>query len=263
MKSNMPPLQDIKALTFDVFGTCVDWRTTVVAEVWASWTSKAESQDLTEPAREKLKSLMHQDAEDFAQQWRNSYRKFTSSFVPGETPWKDVDTHHYDSLILLLQEWGISEAYSDGESRELSLVWHRLVPWTDSIAGLRRLNAKYTTATLSNGNQELLKDLNRMLDDGFQLIFSVADFGAYKPNPLVHDGTVSKLGLPPEHVALVAAHLGDLKAARGRGMKTIYVERLAEEVYGPEEIEKAREWVDIWVPLEEEGFIEVARRLGC
>ncbi|PKS08481.1 hypothetical protein jhhlp_004864 [Lomentospora prolificans] len=262
MANGSLPLQNVRALVFDVFGTSVDWRSTVVAEVYASWTAKAQAADLPEQLRGRLKALSRHDSEQFSQQWRDSYGQFTSTFVPGHTPWKDIDTHHYDSLLQLLDKWQLSDVYTDAEARELSLVWHRLGPWPDSAQGLRKLGSRYTTATLSNGNPELLNDLNKMVNGQFQVIISAADFSAYKPNPRVYNGAAEKLGLPTDQVALVAAHLRDLDAARGCGMKTIYVERLGEEDCTGDEVEEARRWVDVWVSLGEEGFVEVARRLG-
>ncbi|CAI4212680.1 unnamed protein product [Parascedosporium putredinis] len=239
-----PKYRDIKALVFDVFGTCVDWRTTVVAELQAVFASKAEAPELPDPLRQRLQSLTRQDWEEFAQKWRMSYGEFTSGFVLGRTPWKDVDAHHYDSL-----------------TRQLSLVWHRLGPWKDSVEGLRLISEKYPTATLSNGNPELLRDLNGMLEGGFRFIISAADFHAYKPNPIVYNGAASKLGLATEQVAMVAAHVGDLEAARGCGMKTIYVERPKEEDSPAEDVEKARDWVDLWIPVEGNGFVDIAKHL--
>ena len=65
---------------------------------------------------------------------------------------------------------------------------------------------------------------------------------------------------------MVAAHLDDLKAAKSQGMQVIYVERLGEEKWSAEEVERARSdgWVDIWVGLrlDHGGFLEVAQKLG-
>ena len=158
------------------------------------------------------------------------------------------------------------------EVRDLSLVWHRLRPWDDSAEGLRRLRAAgLVTATLSNGNRELLRDLDAHGGLGFARIVSAADFGAYKPDPRVYRGAVAALGFQndddgnPGSVAMAAAHLGDLAGARACGLRTIYVERPGEEAWSPDEdrYQEARGWVDMWVSEGEGGFLEVARRLGC
>jgi 2-haloacid dehalogenase len=263
-----PGFEDIKALLFDVFGTVVDWRTTVVAELIRRAESKQASPDFgglsDESSTSRFQRLTAEDWATFAQEWRNSYGKFTRSFVPGVTEWKDIDTHHHESLLELLSAWGISGIYDDDEARSISLVWHYLKPWDDSSRGLQLLGTRFVTSTLSNGNHALLEDLNEHGKLGFQRIISSADFKAYKPNPKTYLGAAKSLGVEPHQCTLVAAHLGDLKAARSHGFKTIYVERFREETWGRDSTEfvDARTWVDIWVSEDKEGFIEVARRLG-
>jgi 2-haloacid dehalogenase len=195
--------------------------------------------------------------------WRNSYKKFTKGFVPGESEWRDIDTHHHLALIYLLKKWQLEGLYTEDEVKGLNLVWHYLDPWIDSSAGLHKLGTKFVTSTLSNGNQSLLKDLNEHGNLGFGKLQSSADFKAYKPHPSVYLGAAKAMGVEPAEVAMVAAHLSDLKAARGLGFKTIYVER-KEEDWKPdqEEYKYAKTWVDLWVKEEEDGFNQVARRFG-
>ena len=199
-----------------------------------------------------------------AEKWRNSYKKFTKGFVPGETEWRDIDTHHQLALIDLLKTWQLEGMYTEDEVKELSLIWHYLDSWTDSSAGLQRLGTKFVTSTLSNGNQSLLKDLNQHGNLGFRKLQSSEDFKAYKPHPSVYLGAAKAMGVEPVEVAMVAAHLSDLKAARGLGFKTIYVERKEEEDWksDQEEYKDAKTWVDMWVKEEEDGFLQVARRFG-
>ncbi|KAI2625065.1 haloacid dehalogenase [Hypoxylon sp. NC1633] len=265
MASAVPEaLRNIKALTFDVFGTVVDWRSSVCEELVRRAREKKEASGLSDDSRARLDAMSNDDWGKFAQEWRDSYHVFTRGFVPGETAWKDIDTHHYDALHELLRKWGLTGIFADEEARSLSLVWHRLRPWNDSSAGLKLLGTRLVTATLSNGNQSLLHDLDVHGDLGFRRFLSSADYGAYKPHPRVYLGAVETLGLRAEEVAMVAAHLGDLAGARANGLRTIYVERPREEAWGVEEdrYKEAREWVDVWITEKEEGFLEVARRLG-
>ncbi|KAK1543105.1 haloacid dehalogenase [Colletotrichum paranaense] len=270
-------LRDLKALAFDVFGTVVDWRSSVVDELTsraeaklASSSSTSTSTNDDKDTKEKLGKLATTNWPTFAQEWRTSYMRFVRGYVPGQTPWKDIDAHHHDSLVELLGTWGLEGVYYPEEIRELSLVWHRLRPWADSVEGLRRLGGKYVTSTLSNGNRTLLGDLDAFGGLGFRKILSAEDFRAYKPHAAVYDGAVEALvgggsgGGKAREVAMVAAHLGDLMAARGRGMRTVYVERPEEEDWevGSERYEDAKGWVDIWVKEGEGGFEEVARLLG-
>ncbi|KAL3302733.1 haloacid dehalogenase [Colletotrichum asianum] len=257
-------LSNVKALTFDVFGTVVDWRSSVTDELTSRAAAKATSGALSTADKDKLAAV---DWPKFAQEWRNSYKNFVHSYIPGQTAWKDIDAHHRDSLVELLGTHHLEDVFSADEIRDLSLVWHRLRPWPDSAAGLQRLGSKFVTATLSNGNRTLLEDLDSFGGLGFRKILSGEDWKAYKPNPVVYDGAVEALlgkGGEKGDVAMVAAHLGDLYAARGRGMRTVYVERAREEDWevGSQKYEDAKGWVDVWVKVDEGGFEEVARRLG-
>ncbi|KAI8260826.1 hypothetical protein K4K58_001708 [Colletotrichum sp. SAR11_239] len=183
-------LSNVKALTFDVFGTVVDWRSSVTDELTSRASAKATSEALSPIDKDKLAAV---DWPTFAQEWRNSYKNFVHSYVPGQTAWKDIDAHHHDSLVELLHENRLEGVWSEDEIRDLSLVWHRLRPWPDSAAGLQRLGSKFVTATLSNGNRTLLEDLDAFGGLGFRRILSGEDWKAYKPSPVVYDGAVEAL----------------------------------------------------------------------
>ncbi|KAI0965438.1 HAD-like domain-containing protein [Xylaria arbuscula] len=267
MSPSIESLKDVKALTFDVFGTVVDWRSSVHEELIKRARDKVASPGfhrLSERLQSRLRGISDEDWGTFAQEWRYSYGEFTQSFVPGETEWKDIDTHHYDSLKELLRKWDVEGVYTEEEIRSLSLTWHYLRPWSDSAQGIQKLGTRYVTATLSNGNISLLEDLDKYGSLGFKRIISSADFGAYKPHPRTYRGAVDALGYAPDEVAMVAAHLGDLYAARANGLRTIYVERDREEVWPHDDSrwQHARDWVDLWISQSEEGFVELARRLG-
>jgi 2-haloacid dehalogenase len=183
MPTWIDPLESVKALTFDVFGTVVDWRSTVHSELTKRARDKIASpafSTILEPLQSRFREISDEDWGRFAQEWRAAYGEFSQNFVPGETEWKDIDTHHYDSLNELLQKWDVAGVYADDELRSLSLTWHYLRPWDDSALGIQRLGTRYVTATLSNGNRSLLEDLNSHGSLGFNRIISTADFGAYK-----------------------------------------------------------------------------------
>lgn len=261
----LPPLAEVKALTFDVFGTVVDWRSSVTEELYLRAHRKLAGDELPDALRSRLGQLGEDDWGRFAQEWRDSYGAFTRGFDASRDEWKTVDQHHHDSLVALLDAWGLGGLYSAAEARSLSLVWHRLRPWPDSPGGLSALAALgLTLSTLSNGNTVLLRDLDDFGSLGFQRLLSAETFRAYKPAPAVYLGAARELGVQPGQVAMVAAHLGDLVAARDCGLRTIYVERPGEEAWGGDEdrYREARGWVDLWVPEGDGGFDEVARQLG-
>ncbi|KAK4131111.1 haloacid dehalogenase [Trichocladium antarcticum] len=255
----------IKALTFDVFGTTVNRLNPVVAAL----TTLAATKLATSPpstTHRQLATLTPADWTLFAQQWHAAYGAFTRAFVRGTTPWRDVGTHFHDSLLVLLDQWRLGGVYTAAETEALGKVWHALTPWPDSAPGLARLKrAGLVTSTLSNGNRALLEDLDGFGGLGFQRLIGAEDFKAYKPAPEVYLGACKALGCEPGEVAMVAAHLEDLAAARALGLRTVYVERPGEEAWGVEEerYRLAREWVDLWVAEGEGGFDEVATRLGA
>jgi 2-haloacid dehalogenase len=268
MSTTNPP----KALLTDVFGTVVNWRLTV-----SSYLTQRASEALNSPSSSlpsTLRTVASQTSwPDIAQLWRTSYYNFVRSYDPAEaqrdpSKFKTVDQHHVEALHKILVDHNLIGLWTDTEIEKIALIWHFLDPWSDSAAGLGKLNAKFETATLSNGNTSLLQDLANHGHLPYKHILSGEDFGAYKPHPSVYLGAAKKLGLKPDECALVAAHLGDLEAARGCGYQTIYIEREKEEGWKPEAIQKAKDegWVDMWIGLEDiatgGGFLEVAQRFG-
>ncbi|RMJ04884.1 hypothetical protein CDV36_014451 [Fusarium kuroshium] len=256
------PLSKVKALTFDVFGTVVDWRSSVTEELTLRAYRKLSS-DLPQPLKTRLEELKEDDWGRFAQEWRNSYSKFTLGYDQKKDSWKSIDQHHHDSLVDLLESWNLTGLFSPSEIESLSLVWHRLTPWPDSSDGLRELGKTYKTSTLSNGNLALLRDLNDFGNLGFHGFLSAETFKTYKPDPAVYLGAARELGVEPHEVAMVATHLNDLAGARACGLRTVYVERPDEEAWAKddERYKQAKDWVDLWITEEEEGFLTLARKL--
>ncbi|MCJ1434755.1 hypothetical protein MMC27_004125 [Xylographa pallens] len=274
MSGNIKP----KAVLCDVFGTVVNWRLTVTESLKTRAASTLSSPALSLPSATRLQAATV-DWSDFAQKWRNSYGEFTQNYTASKSssgedslPFKTVDQHHHDSLISLLDEYQLHGLWSADEIKEISLIWHFLIPWPDSPSGLETINKLgIQTCTLSNGNVSLLTDMAAFAHLPWTHILSSEHFGAYKPAPEVYKGAAKMLGLEPGECAMIAAHLGDLKAARECGLKTIYVERESEETWNKGDVEKAKVegWTDLWVGLEDgdgdgdrKGFLEIARRLA-
>jgi 2-haloacid dehalogenase len=203
-------VDDIRALVFDVFGTVVDWRSGV--------------------ARDVRRLLPGIDAEAFADAWRERYVPSMDRVRRGEQPWTPLDDLHRTSLDELLAEFGRPDV-PESVRGELVLAWHRLEPWPDAVEGLTRLKARYVIASLSNGNVALLVDMAKHGGLPWDTVLCAELFEHYKPDPEVYDGAARLLGLPPERVLMVAAHVSDLAAARARGLRTAYVHRPAE--HGP------------------------------
>ena len=259
--------QPIKGLFFDVFGTCVDWRGTVTRGLHdaSSKALNSAAASIASKVRMTASDMTIEDWGVFAQDWRNTYKAFTKKLAanPGIT-WKTVDEHHHDSLIELLQERGLEGLWTPEEVRSLSLIWHHLDPWSDSVQGVTAMNSLFYTCTLSNGNIALLDDLRAYSKIPFTHVLSAEMFGSYKPSPTVYLGAAEKMGLNPSECAMVAAHLYDLKAAKNLGFSAVYVWRPQEEDMDEAQVEQAKKegWVDVWVEEGKDGFVTAAERLG-
>ena len=229
------------ALVFDVFGTVVDWRSSVVAEGTARGARLGLAVDWAA----------------FADDWRAGYPLAMDEVRRGVLPWTNIDGLHRRILDRLLAERGI--ALDEAEAAEFNRVWHRLDPWPDSVEGLTRLKARFPIATLSNGNVRLLVDMARHAGLPWDAIFSAELFGHYKPDPEAYLGACRLLDLPPERVLMVAAHPSDLRGARAAGLLTAYVARPLERgPGGPME-----PWTEGEFDVVAADFVDLARQLGA
>jgi 2-haloacid dehalogenase len=206
----------VKALLFDVFGTVVDWRGSIIEEGRAWGIAKGITIDWAR----------------FADQWRAGYVPAMERVRKGEIPWTNLDQLNRVLLESLLKEFQIEDLREE-EKDDWNGVWHRLTPWPDSIAGLMRLKKKYTIAPLSNGNVALLTEMAKHAGIPWDLILSAELSRHYKPDREAYLTAVSLLGLKPEEVMMCAAHAGDLIAARGFGLRNwVYREAARVRSYG-------------------------------
>lgn len=196
---------DVRALVFDVFGTVVDWRSGVAGAV-----RRLIGPDV--------------DAEAFADGWRARYVPSMERVRTGELPWTPLDELHRRSLDDVLADFGRADV--DAPTRaELVLAWHRLDPWPDVVPGLTRMARSHVLAPLSNGNVALIVDMAKRAGLPWDLVLGAEIVGHYKPDAEVYDAAPRLLALAPSEVLMVAAHVDDLAAARGRGLRTAYLHR--------------------------------------
>jgi 2-haloacid dehalogenase len=200
---------EVRALTFDVFGTLLDWRSTVAGAFGESG--------------------LEGDPEELADDWRGRALAATQEVNQRRRGWQTFDGLHHVTLGELLDERGL-ELPSEGRGA-LVAAWHELDPWPDVSAGLQALRRPRIVAALSNGNLALLVDLARHGDLRFDCLLSAELAGIYKPEAEVYLTGVRLLGLEPGDVMMVAAHPFDLKGARAAGLRTAFIDRPLE--YGP------------------------------
>lgn len=232
----------VKALVFDVFGTVVDWRTSVAQEIEAL----AKRKNLTV------------DGARFADAWRGGYGPSMNRVRTGEMPWTRLDGLHRMILDKILIDFGIT-GLSETETDALNRAWHRLRPWPDSVAGLTRLKKRFIIAPLSNGNISLMTDMAKHSGLPWDCILGAELVRHYKPDPEVYQSAAYLLDLTPADVMMVAAHLGDLRAAKKEGLRTAFVTRPLE--YGPNGKPDLK--ADSSVDVSASDFNDLARQLGA
>jgi 2-haloacid dehalogenase len=194
----------MRALLFDVFGTCVDWRTSIMREL----------------------DRFHLPP-NLADAWRAEYQPQMETVRSGKRPWVNLDVLHRIGLDKILRDHGI--AHGEDERDELVRGWHRLDPWPDVVEGLTRLKQTHIIAPCSNGHIAQSVNLARFAKLPWDAILGAEIARAYKPDPRVYRESVYALGLEVDEVCMVAAHREDLKAAAGTGLWTAFVERFGED----------------------------------
>ena len=225
-----PAAAGVRALAFDVFGTVVDWRSTILREGEA--LGRAKGLDV--------------DWAAFAEAWRDGYHPAMHRVRQGELPWMNIDALHRMNLDAVLERFAV-EGLTEPEKEAFNRVWHRLEPWPDSVAGLARLKERFIVATLSNGNVALLVNMAKRAGLPWDTVLSSELVGHYKPDREVYLKAASLLGLRPAEVMMVAAHKPDLRAAAGAGLRTAFVPR-------------PREWPNRRIDLSYEDSFDVNAR---
>ena len=239
----MSDLSAVKALVFDVFGTVVDWRTSLIND-FTTWSNTRG---------------IEADWTALVDGWRAVY---TASMDQVRKNPQDgyviLDVLHRRSLEKLVEQLSI-KGLNDTDLHYLTMGWHRLHPWPDSVAGLTRLKTRYIISPLSNGNVALLTNMAKFASLPWDLIMSAELFEHYKPDPETYLGAAKLLCMKPEQVMMVAAHNHDLKAAQKLGLKTAFVARPSE--YGPlqkYDFAATGDW-----DVAAKDFDELATRMGC
>jgi len=233
---------EIRALTFDVFGTVVDWRTSLIEDLGRFGAEKG------------LKA----DWATFADDWRGLYQPAMDEVRTGRRPWTILDVLHRESLDKLLVKHGVS-GLSEADKDHINRVWHRLKPWPDTVEGLTRLKSRFIIGTLSNGNVGLLTRMAKNAGLPWDVVLGAETARAYKPLPQAYLASAELLNLAPGQVMLVAAHNGDLAAAAKVGLATAFVARPTE--YGPHQsrdFKADRDW-----DVVTDSFTALAKAMGC
>jgi len=233
---------NIKALTFDVFGTVVDWRSSIISE----------------GGQLNLNWGWDLNWAEFADRWRGMYQPSMEEVRTGSRNWEILDTLHRESLERLLEEFGC-EGIGEDRIDHLNRMWHRLKPWPDAVEGLLRMKKRFILATLSNGNVALLVNMAKNSGLPWDAVLGAEVARSYKPMPNTYLITAIMLGLEPGNCLMVAAHNQDLQAASKLGFQTAFVRRPSE--YGPDQKNDLEAEADY--DFMAHNFLELAGQLNC
>ncbi len=201
-------MADVKVFAFDVFGTVVDWRTSIAREAAAVFAA-IDRTDI--------------DPHAFADEWRGLYQPAMEEVRSGRRAFIRLDVINRETLVTLLDRHCVT--LDDPSINDFAFAWRRLDPWPDAVEGLTRLKARYPIVTLSNGNIALTMEMARRAGLPWDAILGAEAVQAFKPMPEAYLRTAEMLGIAPGALCLVAAHHSDLAAARACGLKTAYIDR--------------------------------------
>jgi 2-haloacid dehalogenase len=233
----------VEALVFDMFGTVVDWRKSIAAEVAVH-------------LRYHVPDLV---PFEFADAWRAEYQPSMARVRNGDREFVRLDVLHRENLETVLRGLGVDPVSIPASVLdETNRAWHRLDPWPDAVAGLTRLKERFIIAPLSNANVRLALDVAKRAGLPWDAILGAEVAGAYKPSPDAYLRTADILGLEPQQVAMVAAHNSDLAAAQSLGLRTAFVRRPTE--HGPDQatdLEPTGDW-----DIVAEDFEDLADQIG-
>ena len=215
----------IRAILFDVFGTVVDWRGSLIADLTEWGAAQGIAADWT----------------GLAGAWRGAYAPSMDRVRQRAQPWTVLDDLHRESLRALLPQFGVA-ALDDARLEHVNRVWRRLHPWPDAVAGLARLKQLVVIAALSNGNVALLVDMAKFAGLPWDMVFGADLCRHYKPDPETYLGACGLLGLPPDQVLMAAAHPSDLAAAQRLGLRTAFIARPLEHGPGQAAADAGGDW---------------------
>lgn len=201
-------------LLFDVFGTLVDWRTSV-------------AEQLSEFGR---RHRIAADWSGLADDWRAHYQPSMEAVRRGQRPWVPLDVLNRESLAQVLADHGL-EHLDASLVAGLERVWHRLRPWPDTVRAWERLGRRATLVSLSNADVAMATAIADHAGLGWHAVLGAEPARAYKPQPAVYLHAVATIGIRPEQAMMVAAHNRDLEAASRLGIRTALVLRPNE--HGP------------------------------
>jgi 2-haloalkanoic acid dehalogenase type II len=196
----MTRVGEVEALTFDCYGTLIDWYGGVREAARAS--PSLVGLELGRFVRDR-------DAEDRVL-IQGPYR-----------PYAEV-------LALSAQRAAAAQGrvLPEAEARAFAASQGAWPPFDESRAALARLGRRFRLAILSNVDTAILARSVELLGGPFEFTLTAQELGSYKPRPAHWEAALTRLGLPPSRVLHVGCSLfHDMRPAAARGIPTAFVNR--------------------------------------
>jgi 2-haloacid dehalogenase len=200
--------ENVKALTFDLFGTVLDLGGSLTPYVAKFLAAKGSDVD----------------ADAFWAQWRYRQRieQYQDSLVQmGHSGYLETAQKGFMYVCGLNN---VSLTHEEADS--FMQAWQNLQPFPDVLPNLPKLASRYKLIALSNGNRWFLDHLvaNQIKWD-FDDVISVDEFGRFKPHPSVYRGAARNLGLEVGEIMMISSNSFDVMGARMCGNRGAFVNR--------------------------------------
>ncbi|MEL6202171.1 MAG: haloacid dehalogenase type II [Pseudomonadota bacterium] len=203
----------IKAALFDVFGTCVDWRSGVADFVHPFLNDRGLKPNL---------------AEQITDEWRKQYDPSMARVRDGERSYVTLDIIQLENLDTVLERLGVSKSFTAEDRKQLNEAWEHLPAWPDTVGALANLKQELPIAACSNGSKPMMERLASHAGLSWSMICGADTGKNFKPHRDVYLNSCKAMGTKPAETIMVACHADDLDAAAAFGLKTAYFPRPTE-----------------------------------
>ena len=191
-----------EALTFDCYGTLIDWET----GLWGAFAPILEAHGLELDAEDVLARYARYEAAAEA----GPYLRYRDVLAAG--------------LRGVAGELGVTPTAAEVEAFSGSVADWPAFP--DSAAALARLQAHYRLGVITNCDDDLFAASNERLGVRFDWIVTAEQVGSYKPSEANFQRAFERLGLPRERILHVAQSLfHDHVPAKRLGLSTVWIDR--------------------------------------
>jgi 2-haloacid dehalogenase len=191
-----------EALTFDCYGTLIDWETGILAGLRRSLAAHG-----IEPPDDELLERYGQAELALESGPYLRYREIVARCL-GD----------------------VCRTYGIEPTEEAATAFGASVPdwpaFPDSAAALARLKTRFRLGVITNCDDDLFAGTNRRLGVEFDWIVTAQSVGSYKPNPRNFTVAFERLGLPRERILHVAQSLFHDHVPAGRlGLASVWIDR--------------------------------------